>query len=610
MGTDQRHPSQIPEGVTTLLLTAFALPDEGGIQRSVHQVATALGRRVLVVAPPHEGGAMFDRSVAYQVYRRDILGGRQWPSWGWLVRWMWEARRSSARVVLFGHCSGACFAAPVFRLFGFRYSILVHGRDLLAERRRRSGWYFDWVLRHADWVGVNSSFVAKLVHEARVPYGRIVRTHPAVPDDLLRVPLGGRTHRIVTVSRLVWRKNVDTAIEAFAQLVAQDTELMFDIVGDGPERPALESLARKLKVFDRIVWHGHVSDARRDEILRQASVFVMAPRVGESGTDVEGLGLVYLEAAAYGLPIVASPTGGVTDIVVSGVTGACVHPESVTEMALAIRGFLADGLPMDAQKRRMWVEREFSWRTRNMRLQAYLGDLTADIGVVIPAWNAADTIGDTLRGLFAQTLLPANVVIVDDGSSDGLDAAIAPWRSRVTLIHQAQAGAAAARNRGAQEMSNEFIIFLDADIDLVPTALADMARVLVTHPEAAYVYPSFSFGPKAFHLHDFDASALRRMNYIHTSALMRRTAFPGFDPALKKFQDWDLWLTMLGQGAQGMWVQQKLFHVRQRRLGYSTWLPSIVYQLPFIGQGKGNAAIARYRAAEAIIRKKHGLQTD
>lgn len=231
------------------------------------------------------------------------------------------------------------------------------------------------------------------------------------------------------------------------------------------------------------------------------------------------------------------------------------------------------------------------------------------VSVIIPAYQSAGTISATLTSLFAQTRLPDEVVIVDDGSTDNLILAIQPWSAKVRYMHQAQQGAPVARNNGFATTTGNFVLFLDADIRMKPAMIATMLETLLNNPTADYAYSDHRFGWKVFHVWPYSVNKLRHQNYIHTSSLLRRASFPGFDPELKKFQDWDLWLTIAERGGSGVWVPEILYTIqpRTRGLGLSTWMPKIIYRLPFIGQGKGNQTIAKYRAAELIIRKKHGL---
>ena len=106
-----------------------------------------------------------------------------------------------------------------------------------------------------------------------------------------------------------------------------------------------------------------------------------------------------------------------------------------------------------------------------------------------------------------------------------------------------------------------------------------MHRALAEHQEASYAYSSFKFGFKTFTCGAFSAERLRQMPYITTTSLIRAKDFPGFDGSLKKFQDWDVWLTMLAQNKTGIWMPEVLFSVVPRKSGMSSWLPSFVHKM-------------------------------
>jgi hypothetical protein len=115
------------------------------------------------------------------------------------------------------------------------------------------------------------------------------------------------------------------------------------------------------------------------------------------------------------------------------------------------------------------------------------------------------------------------------------------------------------------------------------------------------------WGKKKFSLHEFDGEALKKMNYITSTTLIRRAHFPGWDEKLKKFQDWDLWLTMSKQGHAGVWIPELLFTVKPRRTGISSWLPSFMYKIPWHRLGWMPKTIRKYNEALKIIKKKHCL---
>ena len=245
---------------------------------------------------------------------------------------------------------------------------------------------------------------------------------------------------------------------------------------------------------------------------------------------------------------------------------------------------------------------------------------TPRIAVVIPCFNHADVLRRTLDALFSQTFKPSEIVVIDDGSTDHPERVIEEFENKSPSLHKEGAvgvqlvrfdtnrGAPAARNEGARITSSPYVIFLDADSELVPTALETYVKTLEQHPEAAFAYANLHWGKKAFPSRAYDLAALKKRNYIHTSGLIRRSEFPGFDESIKKFQDWDLWLTMAEQGKKGIWINQFLYVVEPRRFGgISKWIPSWLHRVPWPIFGWMPKEIKKYRAAEAIIRNKHGI---
>lgn len=227
------------------------------------------------------------------------------------------------------------------------------------------------------------------------------------------------------------------------------------------------------------------------------------------------------------------------------------------------------------------------------------------ISVIIPVYNGADKIVACLNSVFNQTYNNLEVIVIDDGSTDNLLLALTSCKNTLTILHQENRGAPAARNYGFKISTGELVIFLDADILLTPSALEKMYLALKTDQEAAFAYCSFRFGWKKFKLWPFNYEKLKQLPYIHTSALMRREVFPGFDESLKKFQDWDLFLTIAERGGRGVFIKQVLFRVMSGGT-MSAWFPKIFFKLPFKTQ-KIKDQIAKYDQAKEIIRQKHGI---
>lgn len=237
------------------------------------------------------------------------------------------------------------------------------------------------------------------------------------------------------------------------------------------------------------------------------------------------------------------------------------------------------------------------------------------VSIIIPAYQAEKTIKKCLDSIFSQTFQDFEVIVVNDGSTDKTQEILNNYlaklskknQSRFQIINQKNQGANAARNRGAKEAKGKYLLFCDADIEMMPQMLEKMVKTLNTHPDKSFAYSSFYFGFKKFKLWPYDLARLRKMPYIHTTSLLRRDHFPGFDEKIKKLQDWDLWLTLSEQGHFGIFIPEVLFKIHPRRQGISQWLPKFFYKIPWQKFGIKIKALEKYKAAEKIIKEKHHL---
>lgn len=235
---------------------------------------------------------------------------------------------------------------------------------------------------------------------------------------------------------------------------------------------------------------------------------------------------------------------------------------------------------------------------------------THRISVIIPVYNHAADLVTCLRALKKQTYPSLELIVVNDRSSDhpketvqaaGLFDGIDAW-----IDLEKNQGAPVARNRGFAASSGSFVLFLDADAIVRPDGIERMLKALVDHPDAAFSYGAFRFGKKIFLSGPFSVEKLAKQNDIHTSSLIRRESFPGFDPSLKKFQDWDLWLQIAEAGGEGVYIPELLMDIRERKQdGMSRWIPGFAYRLPWRLIGREPEMIVKFREAEKIIRTKH-----
>jgi len=168
---------------------------------------------------------------------------------------------------------------------------------------------------------------------------------------------------ILTIGNLVERKGHDMVIKALPKVLRVVPDAIYLIVGDGACRPKLEDLASEMGVRDHVVLAGYLSDHHLPEIYALGDVFVMPSRARIENCDVEGFGLVFLEASACGKPVIAGRSGGIPDAVDHGVTGYLVDPGDPDEIAEYLIRILQDptlaGRLGESGRKR--VLREFTW---------------------------------------------------------------------------------------------------------------------------------------------------------------------------------------------------------------------------------------------------------
>lgn len=227
------------------------------------------------------------------------------------------------------------------------------------------------------------------------------------------------------------------------------------------------------------------------------------------------------------------------------------------------------------------------------------------ISIIIPVYNQASKLAKCLESITRQSFDNYEIIVVNDGSGDNIGSVVEKYKNKLGLkflyLEQTNQGANVARNRGAAQAKGELIIFCDADVVMQPKMLSKMKETLALHSEASYTYSAFYWDWKLFKLWPFDPKKLKQMPYITTTSLIRREHFPGFDEKLKKFQDWDLWLTMLEQGHIGVYIAEPLFKIASGGT-MSNWLPGIAYKLlPFL------PSVKKYNRAKEIIKAKHQL---
>ncbi|MGW3627860.1 glycosyltransferase family 4 protein, partial [Streptomyces sp. NPDC000880] len=275
---------------------------------------------------------------------------------------------------------------PPRRAGARRLVATAHGHEagwaqLPASRQllRRIGEGTDTITYLGEYT--RSRIAAALTPEAA---GRMVQLPPGVDEKTFHPGSGGDAVRerlgladrpvVVCVSRLVPRKGQDTLILAMPEILAKVPDAVLLIVGGGPYEKGLRKLANETGVGQSVRFTGSVPWGELPAHYGAGDVFAMPCRTRRGGLDVEGLGIVYLEASATGLPVVAGDSGGAPDAVLDGETGWVVRGGSAGESAERIVALLEDpGLRQRMGERgREWVEEKWRWDLLAEKLRTLL----------------------------------------------------------------------------------------------------------------------------------------------------------------------------------------------------------------------------------------------
>nr|WP_030500154.1 glycosyltransferase family 4 protein [Micromonospora purpureochromogenes] len=369
----------------TLLITNDFPPRPGGIQSFVHNLAVRQPPgSVVVYASSWRGAEKFDADQPFEVVRertRVLL-----PTPLIARRAARLARAYDCDTVWFGAAAPlGLLAAGLRRRSGIRRAVaLTHGHEVgwaalpgARSALRRIGRGVDVTTYLGEYTRTRLARVLDGLTELRrlAPGVDVDTYHPDVDGTKVRERLGLADRPVVVcVSRLVPRKGQDMLIRALPEIRRRVPGAALLVVGGGPYRSTLEKLARQSGLEQDVVFTGSVPSADLPAHYAAGDVYAMPCRTRNRGLDVEGLGIVYLEAGAAGLPVVAGDSGGAPDAVRDGETGYVVGGRDVAQLADRVATLLAD---RDLARQfgaagRAWVEREWRWETQAQRMAALL----------------------------------------------------------------------------------------------------------------------------------------------------------------------------------------------------------------------------------------------
>ncbi len=367
--------------MSVLVVTNDFPPRQGGIETFVRSLCDQIDPVVFTSSMP--GATSYDAGLPFPVVRDRASMLLPTP----------RATRHAASVlrsygcdrVLFGAAAPLGLMGPALRSAGAsRVVAMTHGHETWWASVPGTRAALGRIGTAADVVTYVSSWCRSRIEPA-LPVGvELRRLAPGVDVSRFRPGCGGAELRaslglagvplVTCVSRLVPRKGQDTLVRAWPRVRAAVPGAVLLLVGGGPDRARLSSLASSLGVQDAVRFTGPVPWATIPPYVECGDVFAMPCRTRRFGLEPEALGIVFLEAAACGLPVVAGDSGGVPDAVRHGETGYLVDPYSPVAVAVRIVDLLTD--PAAARRLgaagREWVASSWTWSGAGESLRAAL----------------------------------------------------------------------------------------------------------------------------------------------------------------------------------------------------------------------------------------------
>jgi phosphatidylinositol alpha-1,6-mannosyltransferase len=275
--------------------------------------------------------------------------------------------------VWFGAAAPLGVSARWLRKAGAEHIVaLTHGHEVWWSKVWPFSWAISEIARSVDVVTYLGDFTQQAIARRFKDKNKLTKIAPGIDTEHFR-PLDGRELRekygiadratIVSVGRLVHRKGQDRLVEAMPLVLKEIPEAHLIFIGEGPHRKKLDELVKKLKLENHVTFIGRIQYSDLPRHISLGDIFAMPSRSRLFGLEVEGLGIVYLEASACGLPVVGGNSGGAPDAVKEGITGFVVDGNNLPEIADRIITLLKDDELRNQMGNagRSWAMEEWQW---------------------------------------------------------------------------------------------------------------------------------------------------------------------------------------------------------------------------------------------------------
>ena len=369
-------------------------PSIGGVANYWSNLARHMpANDFVVLANDMENTIDFDMKQSYLIYRKNLISKNRWiwPKWVNLLYHTYKIiKQENIENVIVTHVLPCGTVAYLLKkILKIDYFVSLHGLDISnAAKTAKKRKLAKKVLRGAKAIIVNSQFTADLLKRKLGCIKCSVNVniiHPC-PNIVYRKideekldsfvkdsNLSGK-RMILTVSRLIERKGHDMVLHAMQKVINRFPDLVYAIVGKGPQEKKLKELTSSLNLKNNVKFFSDIQDNELPYFYKASDLFIMPTRELEDG-DIEGFGIVYLEANSFGKPVIAGSAGGAVEAVVHNSTGLVVGPENVNEIAQGIISLLTNkdrAYRMGDQGIRR-VEDGFTWDRQGGKLEKLLG---------------------------------------------------------------------------------------------------------------------------------------------------------------------------------------------------------------------------------------------
>lgn len=379
----------------TLLVTSQFPPSFGGVETYLFNFAKRLDpAKFSVLADKQVGDLSFDKKQRYRTIRSEFMYPSKWiwPQWLPLLKKTKQlVKQEKIEHILAGQVLPVGTAAMITaNTFDISYSVFTYALDIeLPRQNPRHRRTMKKVLDYANRIFTISDDTKERIVRLGLPEKKIVKITPGLdlaeflpsPESIANTSrrlqnqydLRGKKI-ILTIGRLVARKGQDTVIKALPAIIRAEPLAHYVIAGDGAYKNQLKELVRQLKLSSYVTFTGKFAENEKAAWYNLCDVFAMVSRVDQN-RDIEGFGIVYLEANAWEKPVVAGRSGGVADAVIDHQTGLFVqNPSDIDETAKVIlellrNNDLAKRLGRTGKKR---VASDFNWDNLTKRLISYL----------------------------------------------------------------------------------------------------------------------------------------------------------------------------------------------------------------------------------------------